>query len=157
MRVAWRAGMVAGLMICAMAGHGSAEMESMGKPGPSVVAQPDGRTKLDLPPSAQDGLKLTMREHLEGLEAIVAAMAKEDFEGAAAIAHEQLGFSKHHQAMQRQKEATFPSRYHELATIHHQEAEDLAAVLPTKDLKTILPKLERAIGACTACHRAYTL
>lgn len=112
---------------------------------------------LGLPSAVQEGLKLTMREHLEALQAIMAALAQEDYEKAAAVAHEDLGFPKHHQAMQREAGATFPPKYHELAMAHHQEAEDLAKALPSKDLKTILPKLERTIGACVSCHRAYKL
>ncbi len=40
---------------------------------------------------------------------------------------------------------------------HHQAAEDLAKVIPLKDLKTILPQLERTIGACVSCHQAFRL
>jgi hypothetical protein len=115
------------------------------------------RQALGLGPSAEAGLKLTMREHLEALRDIVASLGRQDFEQAAKISHDELGFPKHHQAMEREAGATFPPKYHELAMAHHQEAEDLAKALPSKDLKTILPKLEKTIGACVACHRAYKL
>lgn len=59
--------------------------------------------------------------------------------------------------MERESGATFPPRYHELAMARHQEAEELAKVLSPKDLKTILPKLEKTIGACVSCHQAYKL
>ena len=112
---------------------------------------------LDLPPAAQEGLKLTMREHLEALHAIVAALAREDYGKAAAVAHEDLGFPKHHQAMQREAGATFPPKYHELAMAHHQVAEDLAGIILSKDMKKILPHLDRTMKACVACHQAYKL
>jgi hypothetical protein len=112
---------------------------------------------LGLGPAAEAGLKLTMREHLEAIRDIVAALGRENFGPAAKVAREELGFPKHHQAMQREAGATFPPKYHELAMAHHQEAEDLAKVIPSKDLKTILPQLERTIGACVSCHRAYKL
>jgi hypothetical protein len=102
-------------------------------------------------------LKLTMREHLEAIRDIVDGLGRQDFEQAAKVARDELGFSKHHQAMKREAGATFPSKYHELAMAHHQEAEDLAKMIPSEDLKTILPQLERTIGACVACHRAYKL
>ena len=76
---------------------------------------------------------------------------------ALPFAHEELGFLKHHQAMQREGGATFPPKYHELAMAHHQKAEDLAKVILSKDLEMILPELERTIGACVSCHRAYKL
>lgn len=112
---------------------------------------------LGLPSAVQEGLKLTMREHLESLHAIVAAMAREDYEKAAAVAHEDLGFPKHHQAMQREQGATFPPKYHDLAMAHHQAAEDLAGIIPSKDMKKILPHLERTMKACVACHQVYKL
>ena len=103
------------------------------------------------------GLKRTMGEHLEAIGDIIAALGRQDFEQAAKVAHEELGFPKHHQAMQREAGSTFPPKYHELAMAHHQEAEDLAKVLSSKDLKTVLPQLEKTIGACVSCHRAYKL
>jgi hypothetical protein len=112
---------------------------------------------LGLSQSAEAGMKQTMREHLEALQAIVSGLGRQDFERAAKIAHEQLGFPKHHQAMQREVGATFPPKYHELAMAHHQEAEELAKMIPSKDIKAILPQLEKTIGACVACHRAYRL
>jgi len=156
----WWGVMTAGLTFFVVAGSGAAEMEHthpMGKPAVPAAAVPDTRTRLDLPPTAQEGLKLTMREHLEALQAIVAGLGRQEFEQAAKVAHEELGFPKHHQAMERESGATFPPKYHEFAMAHHQEAEDLAKVLPSKDLKTILPQLEQTIGACVSCHRAYKL
>jgi hypothetical protein len=117
----------------------------------------DARITLNLSPAATDGLKLTMREHLEALRVIVGALAQEGYEKAAAVAHEELGFPKHHQAMEREAGATFPAKYHELAMAHHREAEELAKVIQTKDLKNILPQLARTMEACVACHRAYKL
>jgi hypothetical protein len=123
---------------------------------PSAMTK-DNRQALGLDPPAQEGLRLTMREHLEALQAIVAALAREDYEKAASVAHEDLGFPKHHQAMQREQGAVLPPRYHELAMAHHQAAEDLASVLPGKDMKQILPHLERTMKACVSCHEAYKL
>lgn len=115
------------------------------------------RMALNLPPAAQEGLRLTMREHLEAIDAILAALAREDFTRAATLANEGLGFPKHHVAMQREEGATFPAAYHELAMAHHKAAEDLGAVIPTKDLKQILPYLEQTIHACVKCHQVFRL
>ena len=130
---------------------------TMIKEGAPADSHQDERVALGLGAVAEAGLKLTMREHLESLQAIVAGLGRQEFEQAAKVAHEELGFPKHHQAMQREGGATFPPKYHDLAMAHHQEAENLAKVLPSKDLKTILPQLERTIGACVSCHRAYKL
>lgn len=125
--------------------------------GTPVESRQDERAPLSLSQSAEAGMKLTMREHLEAIRDIVASLGRQEFEQAAKVAHEELGFPKHHQAMQREAGATFPLKYHELAMAHHQEAEDLAKVIPSKDLKMILPQLERTIEACVACHQAYKL
>jgi hypothetical protein len=98
-----------------------------------------------------------MREHLEAIDAILAALAREDFPRAATLANEELGFPKHHVAMQREEGATFPAAYHELAMAHHKAAEGLGAVIPTKDLKQILPHLEQTIHACVKCHQVFRL
>ena len=127
------------------------------KEGAPTVIHQDERVALDLGQAAEAGMKLTMREHLEALQAIVAALAREDYGKAAAVAHEDLGFPKHHRAMQREAGATLPPRYHELAMAHHQVAEDLAGIIPSKDMKKILPHLERTMQACVACHQVYKL
>jgi protein-arginine kinase activator protein McsA len=115
------------------------------------------RQALDLKPAVEEAMKLTMREHLEALQVIVAALVREDYEKAAAVAHEDLGFPKHHQAMQRERGASFPPKYQELAMAHHQVAEDLAGIIPSRDMKKILPHLEQTMKACVACHQAYKL
>jgi hypothetical protein len=158
MRGVWRGVMSAALTFFVVAGSGGAEMEHthpMGKQ--AAPAAPDTRTRLDLQPAVQEAVKLTMREHLEALQAIVSALGREDFEKAATVAHEDLGFPKHHQAMQREQGATFPPKYQELAMAHHQAAEDLAKVIATKDLKRILPQLEGTMKACVVCHQEYKL
>jgi hypothetical protein len=129
----------------------------LGKGDAPASLQQDERVALGLGSAAEAGMKLTMREHLEAIRDIVAALGRQDFEQAAKVAHEELGFPKHHQAMQREGGATFPPKYHDLAMAHHQEAEDLAKLLPSKDLKTILPQLGKTIGACVSCHKAYKL
>jgi hypothetical protein len=115
------------------------------------------RMALDLPQAAQEGLKLTMREHLEAIDAIIAALAREDFAKAALLTNEELGFPKHHVAMRREQGATFPPEYHELAMAHHQAAEALGAVMPTKDLKKILSQLQQTLHACVKCHQVFRL
>jgi hypothetical protein len=127
------------------------------KEGVPIGGRTDERVALELSEQASVGMKLTMREHLEAIRDIVAALGQQNFEHAAKVAHDELGFPKHHEAMKREAGATFPPKYNELAMAHHQAAEDLAKVIPSKDLKAILPQLEKTIGACVSCHQAYRL
>lgn len=120
-------------------------------------AASDPRISLHLEPAVQAILKQTMQEHLVALQAIVAALAREDYEKASAVAHEELGFPKHHEVMQQERGMTFPKKYQKLAMAHHQAAEDLAQVIRTKEMKPILRDLGRTINACVGCHQAYKL
>jgi len=139
--------MAAAVLLSAAAG-GAAAQEG---------GEADAGISLDLSPPIRESLKRTMREHLEALDGIVAALADEDYEKASAIARRELGFAKHHEVMQREKGATFPEKYQELAMDHHQAAEELAKAIDDKQMKAILQKLDQTMKACVACHRAYKL
>lgn len=131
---------------------GTAAEESLGAGGTSGA-----RVRLALNPAQQEALKLTMREHLAALEAIVTALGRQDYGKAADIAHIELGFPKHHEAMQREQGAALPKKYQELAIEHHQAAEALAEAIATQEMTPILEKLARTIRACTTCHKVYRL
>ncbi|MEO7860783.1 MAG: hypothetical protein ABIU05_10110 [Nitrospirales bacterium] len=108
------------------------------------------------------GMSNDMRVHQRSrspclIDAIVGALGREDFAKAAILTNEELGFPKHHVAMQREQGATFPPEYHKLAMAHHQAAEAMGAVIPTKDLKQILPHLQQTIHACVKCHQVFRL
>jgi hypothetical protein len=159
-RVKACAGMVIMVMLGLSDGLSSAEMDHHAQHTQEPDMPKMSGTKLrrlDLPPAVKEGLKLTMREHLEAIDAIVGALGREDFARAAILTNEELGFPKHHVAMQREQGATFPPEYHKLAMAHHQAAESLGAVIPTKDLKQILPHLEQTIHACVKCHQVFRL
>lgn len=117
----------------------------------------DAPTVLHLDPAVREVMLGTMREHLEAIDAIVAALAQGDYDGAAATAHRELGFPKHHQVMMREGGAKYPPRYTELAMAHHKAAEDLAQAIAGREMPAILGRLDETIRACTACHRAYRL
>ncbi|TAK09923.1 MAG: hypothetical protein EPO39_01155 [Candidatus Manganitrophaceae bacterium] len=115
----------------------------------------DSRVPLNLPPAVREVMDQTMREHLEALQKILAAMAGGKYDEAASLAHEELGFPKHHQVMQREQGAVFPKRYQEMAMDHHRKAEDLAKALSSKEMNKILPALDQTIIGCVNCHRVF--
>jgi hypothetical protein len=148
------------LMILIVMGSVMAQPGHLPSTDQKVEASPaasDSRISLNLEPAVQSILKQTMQEHLMALQAIVAALSREDYEKGSAVAHEELGFPKHHEVMQRERGTTFPKKYQELAIAHHQAAEDLAQVISKKEMKPILRQLDQTMKACVDCHRAYKL
>ncbi|MEW6544658.1 MAG: hypothetical protein AB1411_13760 [Nitrospirota bacterium] len=121
------------------------------------VSPPETRQRLVVPPDTKREARAVMRQHLESVQQIVAALAREDFEQAQGLTETHLGFFMHRQAMQKQRPEDFPPAYHDLAMAHHEAAEDLARTMPSRDLKQILPKLDSVLKACVACHNAYRL
>ena len=124
-------------------------------PGRSSDSASDSRIPLNLPPAVRETMNQTMREHLEALQKIVAAMAGGKYSEAASLAHEELGFPKHHQVMQREQGAVFPKRYQEMAMDHHRKAEELAKALSSGEMDKILPAFDQTITGCVNCHRVF--
>lgn len=119
------------------------------------VVIPDTRHAIELAAPAGTEHRAVMLQHLETVQQIVAALGREDFELAQRLTEAHLGFFMHRQAMARQKPEDFPPSYHDLAMAHHEAAEALAGMMPSHDLKKILPKLDAVLKACVACHLAF--
>ena len=96
-----------------------------------------------------------MLQHLETIQAIVNALVEEDYELAQGLTSSHLSFFVHRQVMARQHPENFPPAYHDLAMAHHEAAEELARVIPSKNLKRILPSMNHVLKACVACHLEY--
>ncbi len=128
-----------------------------GKADSSVLHPPDTRTSIALTDAEQQTHRGVMLQHLETVQVIVAALADQDYELARGLTESHLGFAVHRQAMATQHSENFPAAYHDLAMAHHQAAEDLAGVIPSQDMKQILPHLNAVLKACVACHLEYKL
>ena len=124
---------------------------------PPPVHLPDVRTPVQLNADARQEHRAVMLQHLETVQAIVAALADEDYRLAQGLTETHLGFFMHRHAMARQQPENFPPAYHDLAMAHHEAAEKLADVMPSRDLKQILPEFNKLLKACVACHLEYKL
>lgn len=120
------------------------------RPNPYLTS--DTRHPIPLSPSAGKEHRAVMLQHLETIQVIVNALVEEDFDLAKGLTESHLGFFVHRQAMARQQPEQFPPAYHDLAMAHHAAAEDLAQIMPTQDLKQILPRFNNVLKACVACH-----
>lgn len=124
---------------------------------PNPYLTPDTRSPISLAAKAVQEHRAVMLQHLETIQAIVNALVLEDFELAKGLTESHLGFFVHRQAMARQQPENFPAAYHDLAMAHHEAAEELARIIPTQDLKQILPRFNNVLKACVACHLEYKL
>jgi len=112
----------------------------------------DTRHPIPLSSSAGKEHRAVMLQHLETIQVIMNALVEEDYELAKGLTETHLGFFMHRQAMANQQPENFPPAYHDLAMAHHAAAEELARIIPTKDLKQILPQFNNVLKACVACH-----
>ena len=152
-----RALVILGLLV-ASGGAGCAERghhHDGARPNPYVEA--DTRHPIPIPPSEGKEHRAVMLQHLESLQVIVNALVEEDYELAKGLTESHLGFFMYRQAMASQQPENFPPAYHDLAMAHHAAAEELARIIPTKDLKQILPQFNNVLKACVACHLEYKL
>lgn len=140
-------------VICVVLSVGCTDARSrQGEQSPNPYMTSDTRHPIPLSSQAGKQHRLVMLQHLETIQGIVSALAEEDYELAKGLTETHLGFFMHRQAMASQQPENFPPAYHDLAMAHHQAAEDLAQIIPTNDLKQILPKLDGVLKACVACH-----
>lgn len=124
---------------------------------PNPYLTSDTRHPIPLSSSARKEHRAVMLQHLETIQVIVNALVEEDYELAKGLTESHLGFFMHRQAMAHQQPENFPPAYHDLAMAHHEAAEELARIIPTKDLKQILPQFNNVLKACVACHLEYKL
>ena len=140
------------LALCAILFSGCAEAEP--RNGHQDIPT-DTRLAIQLSPLAEKEHRMVMLQHLETIQMIVNALAEENYELAKGLTESHLGFFRHRQVMALQRPENFPPAYHDLAMAHHEAAEQLARIIPTKDLKQILPQFNNVLKACVACHLEY--
>lgn len=116
---------------------------------------PDTRVPIRLPAEADRAHRDVMMQHLETVQVLVGALAEEDYELAKGVTEAHIGFFARRHVVTRQKMESIPPAYQELALAHVQAARDLAATIPSKDLKQILPRVNAMLKTCMACHLEY--
>ena len=143
-------------VLCVVLTGGCAEVEHRhGEQQSNPYLTSDTRHPIPLSSPAGKEHRAVMLQHLETIQVIVNALVEEDYELAKGLTESHLGFFMHRQAMASQQPENFPPAYHDLAMAHHAAAEELARIIPTKDLKQILPQFNNVLKACVACHLEY--
>ena len=140
-------------VLCVVLTGGCTEVEHRhGEQQSNPYLTSDTRHPIPLSSPAGQEHRAVMLQHLETIQVIVNALVEEDYELAKGLTESHLGFFMHRQAMASQQPENFPPAYHDLAMAHHAAAEELARIIPTKDLKQILPQFNNVLKACVACH-----
>ena len=140
-------------VLCISLSAGCNETERRQDEQPSIPhLTSDSRHSIPLPPSVEKEHRAVMLQHLETIQVIMNALVEEDYELARGLTELHLGFFMHRLAKASQPSENFPPAYHELATAHNAAAEELARVIPTRDMKQILPQFNHVLKACVACH-----
>lgn len=117
----------------------------------------DSRHPIPLSPSAGKEHRAVMLQHLETIQVIMTALIDEDYELARGLTELHLGFFMHRLAKASQPSENFPPAYQELAAAHNAAAEELARIIPTRDMTQILPQFNNVLKACVACHLEFTV
>jgi len=148
--ILWNVALVAicTLLSAGCAGGDSSRVDQRSNP----YLTSDTRRAIPLPAPAGKEHRAVMLQHLETIQVIVNALVEEDYELAKGLTESHLGFFMRRQAMAYQQPENFPPAYHDLAMAHHAAAEELARIIPTKDLKQILPQFNNLLKSCVACH-----
>jgi hypothetical protein len=145
-------------VVCILLSVGCTKVEHRhGEERSNPILTSDVRHPIPLSPAAGTEHRAVMLQHLETIQVIMNALVEEDYELAKGLTETHLGFFMHRQAMASQQPENFPPAYHDLAMAHHAAAEELARIIPTKDLKQILPQFNNVLKACVACHLEYKL
>jgi len=143
-------------VLCAVLLAGCPELEHRhGEKRSDPYLTSDTRHPIPLSSAGGKEHRAVMLQHLETIQVIVNALVEEDYELAKGLTESHLGFFMHRQAMASQQPENFPPAYHDLAMAHHEAAEELARIIPTKDMKQILPRFNNLLKACVACHLEY--
>lgn len=113
---------------------------------------PDTRTAVRLPVEADRAHREVMMMHLETVQVLTGALADGDYELAKGVMEAHLGFFARRHVVIRQKMETIPPEYRAFAAAHVDAVKELTAIIPSKDLKQILPRVNAMLKTCMACH-----
>jgi hypothetical protein len=113
----------------------------------------DTRQPLPLPAMMAEHQKQNMREHLAAVQAIVAAIGRDDMD-AAAKAASRIGYSEAMGQMCEHMGAATPG-FTAMALNFHHTADTIGDAARRGDRAGVLSALDRTLQTCVGCHAAY--
>lgn len=126
-----------------------------------AAPQADGRQLVSFPEPMRVHTLANMRDHLETLQEINAALSRNDFERAATMAEQRLGMTSLAMHDASHLAAFMPKPMQEMGTGMHRAASRFAIEAQnasvSHDVRPALAALGEVMRQCTACHAAYRL
>jgi cytochrome c556 len=113
----------------------------------------DARKPLPLPAMMAEHQKQNMREHLAAVQAIIAAIGRDDMEGVAK-ASARIGYSETMGQMCEHMGAAEPG-FTTMALNFHHTADTIGEAARRGDRAGVLTALDRTLQTCVGCHATY--
>lgn len=113
----------------------------------------DTRNPLRLPAMMAEHQKQNMREHLAAVQAIVAALGRNDMDGVAK-ASASIGYSQSMGQMCEHMGAATPG-FTAMALNFHHTADTIGEAARRGDRAGVLTALDRTLQTCVGCHATY--
>ena len=121
----------------------------------------DARQLVSFPEPMRVHTLANMRDHLQTLHEIEAALAKEDYETAATLAEKRLGMTSLALHDAAHLAAFMPEPMQQMGTEMHHAASRFAVAAQdagaTHDTRAVMAALADVTRQCIACHAAYRL
>lgn len=119
------------------------------------AADQDARTKVDFPGMMKTHFLGNMRDHLQALSEIQAALAKGQLDKAGEIAEARIGMSSLIAHDASHMAPFMPKGMQDIGTEMHHAASRFAITASEGDLPRALEGLSKVTEQCVACHMNY--
>ncbi|MBI5237192.1 MAG: cytochrome c [Deltaproteobacteria bacterium] len=117
--------------------------------------KPDTRTELKLPEPMKVMQKSMMRQHLDTVSQITAALASNELNRAASIAKDNLGWNESQEKMCSVFGESAGKEFLDLGMAMHKKADELADNAKASNRDKALENLSQLIKNCNACHEKF--
>jgi len=121
----------------------------------SDAADQDTRVMVDLPDMMKTHMLGNMRDHLQALYEIQAALAKGELDKAGEIAETRIGMSSLASHNASHMAPFMPKGMQDIGTAMHHAASRFAMTANEGDLAQALDGLSKVTEQCVACHMNY--
>ena len=118
-------------------------------------AAEDTRAKVDMPDMMKTHMLGDMRDHLQAINEIQAALARGEFDKAADIAEARIGMSSLIAHDASHMAPFMPKGMQDIGTEMHHAASRFAMTAMEGDLSRSLDALSKVTEQCVACHMSY--